>query len=346
MTKKRQNLKVSIVLITQELATKWLEEKNTKNRYLSPKRVSNLTLAINAGDFVFNGDTIKFDFNGELMDGQHRLKAIVKADEKAVGKGIQIVIVEGLDPEARKYIDTNNKSRSLFDAIVMEGLTCTDTILTEDELKNMVDEKIKKAKRKTESFTENEKDIFYNDFIDEDAKKRQKVLSVMMPLINSWNSGGTISKNTTQQINLNTSINYLLKHGDQMLDTYFDMDGYKKISKAFGISIEHMAAMKVFINENKQEMRESVDNFFKDLIKGSGGNEAFPYMLREFLKPRAKNNPSSSVRNQMILKSIILHHEGKTIKDLGKNPKSITQKLLDVDSKIFSEFIKPETKAA
>lgn len=52
------------------------------------------------GNWVFNGDSVRFDKEGYLIDGQHRLAAVAKS-----GKPQTFIVMEGLAPEAEMTID-------------------------------------------------------------------------------------------------------------------------------------------------------------------------------------------------------------------------------------------------
>lgn len=102
-------------LITPEIALDLLT-RNTNNRKLNPTRVAVLAALMIAGKFIFNGETIKIDRNGRMLDGQHRLHAIIKS-----GIPQYMIIVEDLDPECWITIDTG-RSRSLADVFQHEGI--------------------------------------------------------------------------------------------------------------------------------------------------------------------------------------------------------------------------------
>jgi hypothetical protein len=86
---------------------------NTENRRLDPARVAKYHSDMTSGFWVFNGDPIRFDNGGNLIDGQHRLAAIVKSNLT-----FDFLVVEGLDRGCRKTIDTG-KVRSPGDALHM-----------------------------------------------------------------------------------------------------------------------------------------------------------------------------------------------------------------------------------
>lgn len=64
------------ILITPEMAEEWLL-KNTSNRKMSHGVVKKYAEIMSDGNWVVNGESIKFDSEGMLIDGQHRLQAIV-----------------------------------------------------------------------------------------------------------------------------------------------------------------------------------------------------------------------------------------------------------------------------
>lgn len=75
--------------ITPAMAKKWLES-NTQNRNLAPSKVRWFARKIQNGEFVLTHQGIAFDKNGKLLDGQHRLAAIVLA-----GIPVQMFVGEG-----------------------------------------------------------------------------------------------------------------------------------------------------------------------------------------------------------------------------------------------------------
>lgn len=107
-------MKVSVETITPDLARKYLGG-NTSNRPLRPGVVERYAEAISKGDWELNGETIKFSTDGILLDGQHRLEAIVKS-----GKSIQTHIVRDLPPEVYDTIDTG-AARKPRDTLSVDG---------------------------------------------------------------------------------------------------------------------------------------------------------------------------------------------------------------------------------
>lgn len=102
--------------ITPERALAWLEHNNLENRPVRAANVRKLVADMSAGNYIVTGDSIKFDWNGRLIDGQHRLRAIVEH-----GKPVLIAVALGLDPRVQVVIDAGAR-RSGSDALKFAGL--------------------------------------------------------------------------------------------------------------------------------------------------------------------------------------------------------------------------------
>lgn len=85
---------------------KALLARNDDNRTVRSKHVRQLSEAMRVGHWVFNGETIKIASDGTLLDGQHRLMAMVEA-----GVTLSMVVVEGLPRPVQNSIDTGRKRR-------------------------------------------------------------------------------------------------------------------------------------------------------------------------------------------------------------------------------------------
>jgi hypothetical protein len=107
----RSKVTYKMTAITPELAAAWLENRNTHNRPLRDYRIAELARDMSAGRWHDTGEPIKFDYNDALLDGQHRLGAIV-----ASGVTIEMLVIWGLQPETQDYMDIGLK-RSVADSL-------------------------------------------------------------------------------------------------------------------------------------------------------------------------------------------------------------------------------------
>jgi hypothetical protein len=103
--------------ITPEVAERWLE-KNTNNRRLNKPLDDRTVLGyahdMKLGRWHLTGEPLMFDWNGDLLNGQHRLWACIIAETP-----FESVVVFGVDPEARIVIDTGKK-RTLGNYLTMK----------------------------------------------------------------------------------------------------------------------------------------------------------------------------------------------------------------------------------
>jgi hypothetical protein len=102
------------VLISPLLANEFLAKNHPGNRPLTQAQVKRLTQAILNGEFVV-GDAIKFNCLDQLIDGQHRLSAIVKAN-----KSVTMLVIRGYGDHAMSVLDIGTK-RSVADIAKLSG---------------------------------------------------------------------------------------------------------------------------------------------------------------------------------------------------------------------------------
>lgn len=96
--------------VTPDLAAKWLE-RNTRNRDLRQSVVERYANDMRGGRWMVTGDAIGFDKNGAIVNGQHRLWAVIEADMT-----VPMLVTFGLEPDVVKVLDDHLK-RQLTDVI-------------------------------------------------------------------------------------------------------------------------------------------------------------------------------------------------------------------------------------
>jgi len=92
-------MSVTLEHITPQIAAQMLEA-NTNNRPARDGLVQSYAEDMRAGRWQTNGDAIRFNVNGQLIDGQHRLFAVVRS-----GVHISSLVIRNLPPEAFQTID-------------------------------------------------------------------------------------------------------------------------------------------------------------------------------------------------------------------------------------------------
>lgn len=94
------------VKLTPEMARDYLKS-NTRNRPLRQSHIIKLARDMVAKRWVYNGESIKFAKDGSLIDGQHRLHAIIRA-----GVAVETEVVTDLDTASFYTIDSGLRRKT------------------------------------------------------------------------------------------------------------------------------------------------------------------------------------------------------------------------------------------
>lgn len=97
--------KPEVVRVTPEMAADWLENRNLEsNRRLSEQIALKYASEITDGRWMVTHQGIAFDREGFLIDGQHRLRAIVLADQ-----AVELFVVPNCDAKTFAVLDSGFK---------------------------------------------------------------------------------------------------------------------------------------------------------------------------------------------------------------------------------------------
>lgn len=107
-------ISMEIVTVSPNQAEKWLDA-NTHNRSVVNSVVTAYARDMANGRWALNGEAVKIAVDGTILDGQHRLLAVVQADVK-----VPMLIVTGLEPETQKTMDSGRK-RTFSDNLRIDG---------------------------------------------------------------------------------------------------------------------------------------------------------------------------------------------------------------------------------
>lgn len=107
--------KTELTVITPQQAASWIEHANVNNRNVSWEFVGFLADQIRSGYWVVDGNPIRLDYNGKILDGQHRLLAIMES-----ATAVESFVTTGLAPKAQQVMDTGRR-RSLGDQLKLKG---------------------------------------------------------------------------------------------------------------------------------------------------------------------------------------------------------------------------------
>lgn len=96
-----------------------LLQGNRNNRPVNKRNLEEIEAELKRGNFAMTGESIKVSKTGALIDGQHRLLAIVNAK---LPQKISMLVVKGLEDESYKFIDTGRK-RTASDVLAVQGVS-------------------------------------------------------------------------------------------------------------------------------------------------------------------------------------------------------------------------------
>lgn len=92
-----------VVMVTPEIAEDFLNDIE-KQRKTSNARRERYALDMDLGEWPFTGDPMRFDTDGNFMDGQHRCWAIIDSQEPQ-----PVLVIRGLPPRVMQQLDIGFK---------------------------------------------------------------------------------------------------------------------------------------------------------------------------------------------------------------------------------------------
>ena len=153
----------TIETIDTERAKLYLAD-NMVNRRLSQQRVIQYADSLRRGDWQLNGESIKFNDHGEMIDGQHRLSAIIYCNIP-----MTTVVMRGID-DGVSIID-RGRNRNLADSLLIEGISksiANNTIIAIVKLHHYI-----------QTSLSNCSDSFVREYIEAHADNLERVNSIL-----------------------------------------------------------------------------------------------------------------------------------------------------------------------
>jgi len=115
MTNGKSKETARIQEVSPTLAKRWLEG-NVDNRNLREPRVLQHAQVLQRGEWELTGDAIVFDEDGTLLNGQHRLTAVV-----VTGIPARFIVLRGVPSKAQEVFDSG-LTRTLGDQLQRRGV--------------------------------------------------------------------------------------------------------------------------------------------------------------------------------------------------------------------------------
>jgi len=115
-------MKTTIERINPDQARLYLESNLEKQRNVTKNHVRHLAQQMKQGQWMENGEPIIFNIDGELIDGQHRLLAVIES-----GYECDFLVVRGVSKDAFLTINTG-KSRGAANIFSIHGVKSSNYI--------------------------------------------------------------------------------------------------------------------------------------------------------------------------------------------------------------------------
>jgi hypothetical protein len=116
-----RGLACEIVAVSPEQASELLRT-NTRNRSVRRQYVRQLAQAMQRGEWTVNGEPIQVAKDGTLLNGQHRLHAVVES-----GQTVPMLVVRNVPLAAQRTMDTGAR-RNLSDVLALRGESHTTNL--------------------------------------------------------------------------------------------------------------------------------------------------------------------------------------------------------------------------
>lgn len=117
-----QKIEIEIEVVDAKKAAQYLLLNVDNNR--NPRRntsVKQYAADMVSGNWKLTGESLKFNTNGKLFDGQNRLLAVIEADKTQPGIMVEFVVARGIDPKAMFLVDSGSQ-RTPADALKIAGI--------------------------------------------------------------------------------------------------------------------------------------------------------------------------------------------------------------------------------
>jgi hypothetical protein len=111
-----------VTRITPSIARAMLERNHLNTRPLNRRRIIGLAQIMRQGGWRLTHQGIALDPEGNILDGQHRLYAVVEADTT-----VQMMVTSGMDPADFAVIDVG-KPRTVSDILTISGFKDTSKL--------------------------------------------------------------------------------------------------------------------------------------------------------------------------------------------------------------------------
>ena len=183
-------VKNEIVEVTPKMAVEWLEKNIDNNRTIRQSIVSKYARDMRNGDWKLTHQGIAFNSIGELVDGQHRLWAVVEANVP-----VKMYVATGLDIGTEKLVDSG-LARTMVDQLkfVNDDLVYRTTVVLAmirnlHIIKLNYPTRYKFSSTEMESFIDNHYNLCNWVYLNTNEARNMRVAGVQVALVSAMANG-------------------------------------------------------------------------------------------------------------------------------------------------------------
>lgn len=126
---------IYVASVTSDMAYDILEHSKMKNRATSKKNLQFIKSEMEGGKWKFTGDAIRFDEDGNLLDGKHRMTALSLTHKKS----FEFLFIVGLEKSTFSVMDSGKK-RTAGDVFSIKNVPNYDIAATAVKFVNALEE--------------------------------------------------------------------------------------------------------------------------------------------------------------------------------------------------------------
>lgn len=197
---------VQVMEVDAATAREWLSH-NENNRPISLVTVAKYAMDMERGRWFLSTDSIGFDVTGRLVQGQHRLSALVQADTRSPGIVVPFLITTGLHEDTFHVLD---QGRMRYAGHVLGTYGLPSTTVTAAVIRQL---------------------LFYDRFPDDvwsgsEAISRVEVIETALANRQALISAGVNARTPRRPINKTTYclLHYLVNRDSEHSDRWDDFD--------------------------------------------------------------------------------------------------------------------------
>lgn len=161
----------TIETITPHLAEQYLQKNTKNNRKITTKTVGNYAADMMSGNWKLSPDCIAFDEDDNLINGQHRMKAVISC-----GKPVKFGVLRKFPKDSMQCFDIG-KRRQMHERLTISGIPMTQSECS--IVRNLFSKYATNGKYSGVLGTERFSNIRHDDFVANQYLKHDKFIALL-----------------------------------------------------------------------------------------------------------------------------------------------------------------------